>query len=938
MNKLPATVLFFFLQALLPNQASAQQTIIHFLSGTDSDHTVEWDFYCTDGCNSGKWIKIAVPSNWELQGFGTYNYGHDWDDPAKKLGKEHGLYKYRFDVPKEWKGKKINIVFDGAMTDTEVKINSKSAGAVHQGGFNRFKYNISKFLRYGKTNLLEVDVAKHSANQSVNEAERQADFWIFGGIYRPVFLEVLPAVHLERVAIDARADGSFHVLAIPEGAKQGDEVKIALFDLNGKKLVGEFSTSVSKDEKKVDVHGKIEGIASWNPESPTLYDMKISLISHEGISHVVTKRIGFRTVELREHDGFYINGKKVVFKGVDRHSFWPETGRALSDKVHKMDITLMKEMNMNAVRMSHYCPDERFLDLCDSMGLFVLDELTGWQDSYDTIIGPKLIRELILKDENHPSVIIWDHGNEDGWDFANEQWFHVYDIQNRPVIYPWLHRNGVDTYHYNDYDFGISRFYWGNDVFMPTEVLHGLYDGGLGAGLDDFWRRFRANPRAAGAFLWVLTDEAVLRTDMEGTVYDSDGNHGPDGILGPHREKEGSFFTVREVWSPVQVEPVVINLQWDGRLFITNDHAFTNLNECNFEWKLVKTFMPGDEKKEILAEGKIKGPDAAPGETRSIYIETEDHLAEADILEFHAFDRYGHEICDWSWPVQHPKVIVERILHAKQCKKGPLITKLSGSKLKVQTGEMHYVFDLSTGHLQSVTNGLGEVPFGNGPNTEGMEHETKKVIWEKDDNGNLVIKAEGEKFPKYIVWTVHKDGLLELEVAPLWSKVRNIDFVGVSFECPENRVKSMQWLGNGPYRVWKNRRRGMNFNLWEKDYNNTITGQSFSDLIYPEFKGYHAGVNWVRFFNDEGDIDIMIETPNIYLQVFTPETPREVKGGVAPPFPSGDISFLYEIPAIGTKFKQPSQLGPDGQKGMDRYHKGDDNDPIHVWFDFRSVH
>ena len=158
----------------------AQSTETIFLSGTDAANTVEWDFFCTDGRNSGEWSKIDVPSNWELQGFGTYNYGHDWRNKDIKLGLEHGLYKHEFEVPASWKGKTINIVFDGSMTDTQVKINGKSAGAMHQGAFYRFKYDISELLKYGKTNVLEVDVDKHSSNESVVRAERQADFWIFG--------------------------------------------------------------------------------------------------------------------------------------------------------------------------------------------------------------------------------------------------------------------------------------------------------------------------------------------------------------------------------------------------------------------------------------------------------------------------------------------------------------------------------------------------------------------------------------------------------------------------------------------------------------------------------------------------------------------------------------------------------------------------------------
>src|SRR5690554_6949169 len=137
------------LQLIFILPAFAQETEIIYLSGTDADNTVEWEFYCTDGRRSGEWTTIPVPSNWELQGFGTYNYGHDWRDENKKLGKEHGLYRYSFDVPADLKGKTINIVFDGSMTDTKVKINGKDAGALHQGGFNRFKYDITRLLRFG---------------------------------------------------------------------------------------------------------------------------------------------------------------------------------------------------------------------------------------------------------------------------------------------------------------------------------------------------------------------------------------------------------------------------------------------------------------------------------------------------------------------------------------------------------------------------------------------------------------------------------------------------------------------------------------------------------------------------------------------------------------------------------------------------------------------
>ncbi|HYE53929.1 MAG TPA: glycoside hydrolase family 2, partial [Chitinophagaceae bacterium] len=202
----------------------AQQTEKLYLSGTGSDNTVNWQFYCTEGMNSGRWATIPVPSCWELQGFGKYDYGFAKDSIR---GKEKGLYKYSFNVPAAWQRKKVVIVFEGSMTDTEVKVNGTLAGEVHQGAFYAFKYDITRLLKFGQANLLEVTVAKHSANESVNAAERRADFWIFGGIFRPVYLEALPGAHIESVAIDAKANGAFTSLIHTNG--NADRVTMQLY-------------------------------------------------------------------------------------------------------------------------------------------------------------------------------------------------------------------------------------------------------------------------------------------------------------------------------------------------------------------------------------------------------------------------------------------------------------------------------------------------------------------------------------------------------------------------------------------------------------------------------------------------------------------------------------------------------------------------------------
>jgi beta-galactosidase/beta-glucuronidase len=539
--------------------AQAQQTIIQYLSGTDKDHTVSWNFMINTGMNSGKWSTIQVPSNWEQQGFGTLNYGEDKLNPE-----ETGWYKYKFKSLPQWKNKNIKIVFEASMTDTEVKINGQPAGPVHEGGFYEFKYDITSLLKPVGENLLEITVKKKSSNNSVNRAERQSDFWLFGGIFRPVYLEILPQTFIERVALDAKANGSF-ALQVFSNASSSHTIEAQVFDLKGNPVEQPFKL-IKGDSM---LRHQFSNIKTWNAEQPNLYNVVISIKQGGKTLHSIKQRFGFRTAELRPQDGFYVNGVKVIFKGVNRHSEWPETGRTLSRSVHLMDIAAMKDMNMNSVRMSHYPPDKEFLDLCDSLGLYVIDELTGWQKSYDTVTAKRLIKELIVRDVNHPSIIIWANGNEGGWNRGVDHDYALYDPQHRLVIHPWERFNRTNTKHYPDYKYVQNEVLNPKEVFFPTEFMHGLFDGGHGAALDDFWNEMKKHPYFAGGFLWALHDEGVMRKDNKDSM-DVAGNLAPDGIVGPHREKEASYYTIKEIWSPVQILLDKLPENFDGKLPVEN--------------------------------------------------------------------------------------------------------------------------------------------------------------------------------------------------------------------------------------------------------------------------------------------------------------------------------------------------------------------------------
>jgi len=437
----------------------------------------------------------------------------------------------------------------------------------------------------------------------------------------------------------------------------------------------------------------------------------------------------------------------------------------------------------------------------------------------------------------------------------------------------------------------------------------------------------------AGAFLWVYADEAVLRTDLEGTVYDGSGNNAPDGILGPHHEKEGSFYTIKEIWSPVQIEPVTINKKWNGKLFLKNKFIYTDLKDCAFSWQTVKTLI-GSTKEEITGNGTFPGPAAKPGETVQVQINLSDALQTADIFRLKAIDPNGYELYTWSWPVIQPNEKAVELSSNIQSENSEIKTTKTDNSVTAAISGVEITFSKKDGTLLSVKNKNETISLNGCPVPAGIETEVTGTKWETDNTGTFIFEISYSKYPEKIVWTFEKSGLLKLEANPLRG-AKDVDFIGISFNYPEEKCTGVKWMGRGPYRVWKNRLKGSNFGVYEKAYNNTITGESFNNLIYPEFKGYHGNLFWATMETTETDFTIVTETPNLFFQLFTPGKPQAVRGGVYPPFPEGDISFLYEIPGIGTKFQQAEVMGPSGQKGMFKGHNGDEGYPIKLWFDFR---
>ena len=651
-------------------------------------------------------------------------------------------------------------------------------------------------------------------------------------------------------------------------------------------------------------NGTFVSPALWTAETPNLYSVKFTLESDASVIHESRTRFGFRTLEVRPRDGVYLNGRKIVLKGINRHSFNAKTGRTLTREQNYADVRLIKGANMNAVRMSHYPPDPSFLEAADELGLYVLDELAGWQGFYDTPTGARLIGQIVRRDVNHPSILFWDNGNEGGWNRENDGEFDRWDPQRRPVLHPWAIHSGINTDHYENYDSTV-RLSAGPDIFMPTEFLHGLYDGGIGAGFRDYWDVMGRSPTVAGGFFWAFADEGIERTDQNRRI-DNVGNAAPDGIVGAHHEKEGSYFAVKEIWSPVELREIKFA---NGRVSmrVENRYDFTYLRQCQLQWRALRLPAAGARGVgETVASGRAALPDLAPRAQASWELPVSvDTLGATELLELTALDPRGQEL--WTWVVRGSGAEA-RVANPAQ----PQVHKQGST---VMAGSYSLEFDPTTGMLVKLIARGRAVPL-HGPHLSAWQRAPKLRTFIDVSGGSTLRKLElapgtddtlaravYDGALREVSWKVHGD---ELVVSYRIAYEGSADILGVSFAYPESSVLTKRWVGEGPYRIWKNRLTGTQFGLHQANYSRSTPGVSYE---YPEFEGFFGAWSWLEMQTREAKVLIRNESGVPYFGLYRP-TPGE-----KPILELPDLgwSFLHAVPPIGTKFALPDVLGPQSQ-------------------------
>ncbi len=554
---------------------------------------------------------------------------------------------------------------------------------------------------------------------------------------------------------------------------------------------------------------------------------------------------------------------------------------------------------------------------------------------------------MVIRDVNHPSIIFWSNGNEGGTNKELDDDYGFFDPSKRPVIHahhrPGNDFNGIDCNHYENY-YSSKKILEEGLIFMPTEFLHAQDDGGGATALADFWELFWNSKRSAGGFSWVLADEGLVRTDMD-NVIDANRVNAPDGLVGPHREKEGSYYAMREIYSPVKIWMEKLPEDFDGSIQVENRYHFTNLKEIRFEWQLVDFSLPEQRGAfhKVIKSGTAESPDVAPVQKGTLFLDLPANYKQYDALYLRAFDTSGDEIYCWSWKTDgnanQVVKLVEKTLDENETERLKALKALgieednilpiqqqagntdinatvevneNDSLITLKASGIAITFSKKDGTIRSLANDFGlPLPFSNSPVLVSGNAELQNIEHSRSNNSyRLDMVYNGDI--KNLSWTMYNSGWLQLDYE--YRVEGEQYFTGISFDFPESDIISAKWLGEGPAHVWKNRLQGGRLDVFQRLYNNVLPGDN--NWQCPQFKGYYADVSWMEFNTVDGKFTVVAQEDDLFVRLFDF---YGISGSQNyPALPVGNISFLDGIPPLGTKLamgisNDTWNLGPAGE-------------------------
>ena len=589
------------------------------------------DFYKTD-LDDSKWNNIQMPGNWEMLGYGQPEYvnvgfawrGHfDQQPPAVPTKDNHvGSYRREINIPSNWDGKRVIAHFGSVTSNIYLYVNGKFAGYAEDSKVAA-EFDITPFLKKGK-NLIAFQTFRWCDGSWCEDQ----DFWRLSGPARENYLYArskdhrLLDVRVETELKNNYKDGYLNITAKVQG---NTLAYFGLYDPDGKEVIVTGTDNVRNGVAKYQL--RVKNVRKWSAETPNLYTLVVSPIQNGGMYlpyEIVQVKVGFRKVEIKNKQ-FLVNGQPVLLKGADRHEMDPDEGYNVSEQRMIQDIMMMKRMNINAVRTSHYPNDPRWYDLCDKYGLYVVAEANqeshGFQYGDDAAAKkPEFAKQIMERNQhnvsmffNHPSIVTWSMGNETvmGDNFLKAyKWIKSQD-KTRPVQYEQAGRGeGTDIFCPMYYSVAASEKY-AKDPNSPMPLIQCEYNhtmGNSGGNLSDYWDLIRKYPILQGGFDWDFVDQALHRNIVKPmsilpykmnneelrkieycyggdyNKYDpSDNNFNCNGIIGPDRQMNPHAYEVAYQYQNIWAK--MVNAE-TGEVSVHNENFFRDLSNYALAWSL----------------------------------------------------------------------------------------------------------------------------------------------------------------------------------------------------------------------------------------------------------------------------------------------------------------------------------------------------------------
>jgi beta-galactosidase len=810
------------------------------------------------------WDTLAVPSHWQLHGHGAPAYTNvaypfPVDPPHVPTENPTGDYRAGFRLPDGWDAERTVLRFEGVDSWCRVWVNGRELGT-SSGSRLPVEFDATAALAApGEDNLLAVRVHQWSAASYLEDQ----DMWWLSGIFREVRVLARPAGAIEDWFVHAGYDAGTGA-----GTLRVDT------DVPARLTVPELGVDAAAGET---VH--LEAVEPWSAESPRLYDGELASAGER-----VGLRIGFRTVEVR--DGLLtVNGRPVLLRGVNRHEFHPDLGRAVGEDVMLADVLLMKRHNLNAVRTSHYPPHPRFLELCDQYGLYVVDECdlethgfvqVGWRDNpsddprwRDALVDR--MRRLVERDKNRPSVILWSLGNESGTGrnlAAMAGWARARD-PSRPLHYEhdWSSPD-VDVYSrmYPTHA-EVDRIGRGDEEplddpaldarrrAMPLllcEYAHAMGNGP--GGLWEYQELFERHPRCQGGFVWEWIDHGLRAFTEDGREYFAyggdfgeplhDGNFVADGLLFPDRTPSPGLHELKKV-----VEPVRIGAGPSGGIRVDNRYDVVDLSHLRFTWTLA---AEGVE----VASGPLEVPALRPGATTTVPLPdlpatgTESWLTvQALLAADEPWAPAGHEVAWGQLPVTPAPA--RRAVHSPRRPPGPAV--VGPGRFDPDTGRLVRLGELQ---LEGPRLDLWRAPTDN---DRGIHGEAVEPVWRQvglhrvqhriDDvtveDGRLVVRtrvapaATDLGIVAVYRWSEVPGGLrVEVRTAPEGAWPCPLPRLGLRMAVPA-ALDQVAWFGRGPGEAYADTGRAARVGRFAA----TVAGLQ-TPYLRPQENGNRREVRW----------------------------------------------------------------------------------------------